>query len=95
MRELNTQRKKEMSDLRKFLERNRTVCDRLDRMIFSGSLLGQAADEHVKTGKSIKSVKKKCGTFFESVIPFRRWLDMQNKETWSEEVTTLYEEINE
>jgi hypothetical protein len=81
-----------MSDLREFLERNRTVCDRFDRVIFSGSLIGQAVNEHVKTGKSIESVKKRLEPIFESLPKFGRWCDLQDKEKWAAEIAAMYEE---
>lgn len=84
-----------MSDLRKFLERNRTVCDRLDRMLFSGSLLGQAVDEHVKTGRSIESVKKTLEPFFENIPTFEKWVSLQHKEQWEKQIIEIYEEQNQ
>jgi hypothetical protein len=81
-----------MSDLRNFLERNRTVNDRLDRVIFNGSLIGQAVPEHAKTGKSIRSVKKKCEPFFESVPKFGRWCELQGRDKWEQEIEKLFTE---
>ena len=80
--------------LKEFLERNRTIDDRLDRVIFSGSLIGQASEEHLKSSRSIESVKKRCETFFESVPNFGRWCELQNKEKWEAELADLYKEQN-
>jgi hypothetical protein len=80
--------------LKEFIERNDTLDDKLDRLLYSCSLLDQAIQEKRKTGKTIHAVTKKCKMFFESVPRFSDWIELSDRESWENEVEKLYEEQN-
>jgi hypothetical protein len=80
--------------LKEFMERNDSLDDKLDRLLYSSSLLDQAIQEKRKTGKTINAVTKKCKMFFESVPRFSEWIKLSDKKSWEMEVGKLYEEQN-
>jgi hypothetical protein len=80
--------------LKEFIERNDTLDDKLDRLLYSSSLLDQAIQEKRKTGKTINAVTKKCKMFFESVPRFSDWIELSDRKSWENEVRKLYEEQN-
>jgi len=80
--------------LKAFLEKNDTIDDKLNRILYSSFLLDQAIQERRKTGKSIQAVTRKCKMFFENVPTFGEWIKLSDRISWEKEVRKLYEEQN-
>lgn len=78
--------------LKDFLETNKDIVGRLDRVIYSGSLLDKITEAHTRTGDRKQAIKDRVRPFLDSVIPFGEWLKLSDKELWNEEVKKLYEE---
>jgi hypothetical protein len=80
--------------LKEFLDEKTSLVDRIDRTLYSGSLIDAAWNEHRKTGKTIQAVTKKCERFFESIPKFTEWVKMSDKETFENEIRKIYMEQN-
>jgi hypothetical protein len=78
-----------------FLERNSNLINKLDRMIYSGSLLNRALMERRDSGVSVEAVRKITRPFFENAPKFGEWLKLSDRESWEREIKNLYEEQNE
>jgi hypothetical protein len=70
------------------------IIDRMNTVIFSCSLLGQIAEEHMRTKTSAESCKKRVKVFFEKVPKFGEWLMLTDKTEWENEIKKIYEETN-
>lgn len=71
--------------------RPKTLFDKIDSIVYASSLIGQSAEEHYRTKKSIRACKRTLAPFWDKCIPFGQWLELQDAEKLAAKANYLFE----
>ncbi len=80
-----------MQKLRDFINQQIDIVDRLNRVVYSSSLLDKIAEAHTRTGDRKQAIRDRVSPFFESVPKFGDWVKLSDVESWKKEIEKLYE----
>jgi hypothetical protein len=80
--------------LKAFLNEQTPFMERLDRVLYSGSLLDKITIAHTRTGDRKSAIRKRVQPFWNNIPTFGEYIKLSDKESFYDEVKNLYEETN-